>query len=102
MSRTGAVEDTPEAVVDVSKESDSEPDRKKTASRRVIKKKVIIYVDDNIIPDPDIALELGKSISLTEAAEEEAARQVHTTHTKIVTESVPKPARRRPSGKNNK
>ncbi|GKG57979.1 hypothetical protein Tco_0589590, partial [Tanacetum coccineum] len=62
--------------VDVSKESDSEPDRKKTASRRVIKKKVIIYVDDNIIPDPDIALELGKSISLTEAAEEEAGKSM--------------------------
>ncbi|GJX46154.1 hypothetical protein Tco_0271344 [Tanacetum coccineum] len=31
--------------------------------------------DDNIIPDPDVALELGKSMSLTEAAEVEAARQ---------------------------
>ncbi|GKC69553.1 hypothetical protein Tco_1115436 [Tanacetum coccineum] len=43
-------------------------------------------------------MELGKSISLTEAAEEEAARQVHATHARIVTESVPEPARRRPSG----
>ncbi|GKD87802.1 hypothetical protein Tco_1358956, partial [Tanacetum coccineum] len=57
-----------------------------------------ISVDDNIIPDPDVALELGKSISLTEAVEEEATRQVHATHARIVTESVPKPARRRPSG----
>nr|GEV78614.1 Ty3/gypsy retrotransposon protein [Tanacetum cinerariifolium] len=53
---------------------------------------------DNIIPDPDVALELGKSIFLTEASEEEAARQVHATHARIVTECVPKPARRRPSG----
>ncbi|GJV70867.1 hypothetical protein Tco_1490862 [Tanacetum coccineum] len=62
---------TPEAVVDVSGESDSEPARKRTRSRRVIKKKVTISADDNIIPDPDIALELGKSISLTEAKEGE-------------------------------
>ncbi|GJZ14419.1 hypothetical protein Tco_0549649 [Tanacetum coccineum] len=54
--------------------------------------------DDNIIPEPDIASELGKSISLPEAAEEEAARQVHATHARIVTEPIPEPARRRPSG----
>ncbi|GKC20535.1 hypothetical protein Tco_1022685, partial [Tanacetum coccineum] len=55
---------------------------------------------DNIIPDPYIALELGKSISLTEAVdkEEEAARQVHATHARIVTESVPEPTRGIPSG----
>ncbi|GJS89312.1 hypothetical protein Tco_0771948 [Tanacetum coccineum] len=47
--------------------------------------------DDNIILDPDIALELGKSISLTDAAEEEAARQVHATHERIMTESDPEP-----------
>ncbi|GKB14212.1 hypothetical protein Tco_0848135 [Tanacetum coccineum] len=34
---------------------------------------------------------------LTEVAEEEAARQVHATHARIVTESVPELARRRPS-----
>ncbi|GKG46799.1 hypothetical protein Tco_0503996, partial [Tanacetum coccineum] len=45
----------------------------------------------------DVALELGKSISLTEAEEEEAARQVHATHARIVIEPVPEPARRRPS-----
>ncbi|GJX79300.1 hypothetical protein Tco_0327449 [Tanacetum coccineum] len=67
--------DTPKAAIDVSKESDSEPARKITAGRRVIKKKVTISADDNIIPDPDVALELGKSIRLTEAAEEAAARQ---------------------------
>ncbi|GKB35947.1 hypothetical protein Tco_0880889 [Tanacetum coccineum] len=78
----------PVADVDVSKESDSEPAKKRTASRRVVKKKVIISATNNIIPDPDVTLELGKSISLTEAAEEEAARQVHATHARIVTESV--------------
>nr|GEV84846.1 DNA-directed DNA polymerase [Tanacetum cinerariifolium] len=45
-----------------------------------------------------IALQLGKSISLTKAAEEEAARQVHATHARIVTGSAPEPASRGPSG----
>ncbi|GKA76957.1 hypothetical protein Tco_0783418 [Tanacetum coccineum] len=67
--------DTTEEIVDVSEESDFEPARKRTAGRRVVKKKVTISADDNIIPDPDVSLELGKSTSLTEAAEEEAARQ---------------------------
>nr|GEU76079.1 hypothetical protein [Tanacetum cinerariifolium] len=49
--------DTSEFDVDVSKESDSEPARKRTGSRRVIKKKVTISTDDNIIPEPNIALE---------------------------------------------
>ncbi|GKB10339.1 hypothetical protein Tco_0844262 [Tanacetum coccineum] len=71
--------------------------RKRTASRRVVKRKVTISAADNIIPDPDVPLELGKSISLIEAAEEEAARQVHATHARIVTKSIPEPARRRPS-----
>ncbi|GKB77894.1 hypothetical protein Tco_0944789, partial [Tanacetum coccineum] len=66
--------DTPMADVDVSEESDSEPARKRTASRRVVKKKVTIFAADNIIHDPNVALELGKSISLTEDVEEEAAR----------------------------
>ncbi|GJR59933.1 hypothetical protein Tco_1502095 [Tanacetum coccineum] len=35
---------------------------------------------DNIVPKPDLALELGKSISLTEAEEEAVAREVHATH----------------------
>ncbi|GJR06910.1 hypothetical protein Tco_0529894 [Tanacetum coccineum] len=46
----------------------------------------------------DVSLELGKYISLTEAAKEEATRQVHATHARIVTETVLEPARRRPSG----
>ncbi|GJS85511.1 hypothetical protein Tco_0752052 [Tanacetum coccineum] len=55
--------------------------------------KATISVDDNIIPEPDIALELGKSISLVEAEEEVAAREVHDTHARIMTESVLEPAR---------
>ncbi|GJY73092.1 hypothetical protein Tco_0477523 [Tanacetum coccineum] len=68
--------------------------------RRVVKKKVTISADDNIISDdPDIALELGKSINKTEAEEPEATRQVYATHSRIMTESVPEPTRRRKSGK---
>ncbi|GJR48589.1 hypothetical protein Tco_1316692 [Tanacetum coccineum] len=65
--------------------------------KRVVKKKVPIYAADKIIPDLDVALELGKSISLTEAVKEEAARQIHATHARIMTEPVLEPARRRPS-----
>ncbi|GJR55985.1 hypothetical protein Tco_1406506 [Tanacetum coccineum] len=36
---------------------------------------------------------LSKSISLVEAEEEEAAKQVHATHARIVTESVPESAK---------
>ncbi|GJY83966.1 hypothetical protein Tco_0497342 [Tanacetum coccineum] len=89
--------DTSVEDVDVSKESKPEPIKKKAASRRVVKKKVIIFAADNIIPDPYVALELGKFISVTEAAKEEAARQVYATHVRIVTKSVPRPAKRRPS-----
>ncbi|GKG62068.1 hypothetical protein Tco_0631972, partial [Tanacetum coccineum] len=63
--------------------------------------KVLISINDNIIPDPDVSLDLGKSISMTEAKEKEAARRVHATHERLVMESEPKPARRstrRPSG----
>ncbi|GKD89655.1 hypothetical protein Tco_1365162 [Tanacetum coccineum] len=68
------------------------------SSRRVIKKKVTISAYDNIIPEPDVVLELGKSTSLTEATGEKVARQVHAPHERIMTESDPEPARRRPSG----
>ncbi|GJV11852.1 putative reverse transcriptase domain-containing protein [Tanacetum coccineum] len=55
--------DPTEESVDISDESEPEPlIRRKTSSRRV-KKKATISVDDNIVPEPDIALELGKSIS---------------------------------------
>ncbi|GJU00039.1 hypothetical protein Tco_1110377 [Tanacetum coccineum] len=46
----------------------------------------------------DLALELGKSISLTEAEEEAVAREVHATHARIVSESEPEPTQRRQSG----
>ncbi|GJU60961.1 hypothetical protein Tco_1238727, partial [Tanacetum coccineum] len=46
---------------------------------------------DNIIPKPDLALELGKSISLTEAEEEAVAREVHATHARIVSGPDPEP-----------
>nr|GEW47968.1 hypothetical protein [Tanacetum cinerariifolium] len=76
--------------------------KRKTASRRVVKKKVTIYDDDNIVPDPDVALELGKSISLTKAKEEEEAKQVHDTHARIVTESVPESAKKKSSGRSSR
>nr|GEU36643.1 hypothetical protein [Tanacetum cinerariifolium] len=93
--------DVSQENVDISKGYKPEPVKKKTASRRV-KKKVTILEADNIIFDPDVALELGKSISLNEAAEEEAARQVHATHARIMTESILKPAKRRPSNSSQK
>ncbi|GKC71745.1 hypothetical protein Tco_1117628 [Tanacetum coccineum] len=74
---------------------------KKTRGKGSQGKKAVVSpkpTNDNIIHDPDVALELGKSISLTEAAKEEAARQVHTTYERIVTKFDPNPARRRPSG----
>ncbi|GKE72476.1 hypothetical protein Tco_1534517, partial [Tanacetum coccineum] len=43
---------------------------------------------DNIVPKPDLALELGKSISLTKAEEEAVAREVHATHARIVGKSI--------------
>ncbi|GKC22707.1 hypothetical protein Tco_1024857, partial [Tanacetum coccineum] len=38
----------------------------------------------------DVAFKLGKSMRLIEAEEEEASRQVHATHERLVTESDPK------------
>ncbi|GJX89633.1 hypothetical protein Tco_0341647, partial [Tanacetum coccineum] len=52
-----------------------------------------LSVDDNIISeDPDAALELAKSISKTEAEEQEAARLMHETYECLVIE---KPTERR-------
>nr|GEW74528.1 hypothetical protein [Tanacetum cinerariifolium] len=88
------------ADVFVSRESDPEHVRKETSSKRRVKKKVTLSVDDNIIfYFLKAALELGKSISKTKAKKAEAARQVHATHARIMTESVPEPTRRRKSGK---
>ncbi|GKC65897.1 hypothetical protein Tco_1098495, partial [Tanacetum coccineum] len=74
--------------------------KRKTSSKRRVKKKVILSADDNIIfDDADTALEFGKSISKTEAKEAEAARQVHATLARIVTESILEPTKRRKSSK---
>ncbi|GJW94801.1 retrovirus-related pol polyprotein from transposon TNT 1-94 [Tanacetum coccineum] len=71
VSQGKKIADITKETVDVSEESDPEPlVRKKTSSRRTVKKKPTILAADNIVPDPDLALELGKSISLTEAEEE--------------------------------
>ncbi|GJW19624.1 retrovirus-related pol polyprotein from transposon TNT 1-94 [Tanacetum coccineum] len=94
--------DDSQETIDVSKESEHEPKsvKRKTSSKRRVKKKVTLFAADNIIYDDlDTTLELGKSISQTEAKEEEAAKQVHATHARIVTESVPEPTKRRKLGK---
>nr|GEW41721.1 hypothetical protein [Tanacetum cinerariifolium] len=86
------VDDSHETI-DVSEESEpeQEPARKKTSSKRRVKKKVTLSADENIISDdPDVALELVKSINHTKAEEAEAARHVHATHARIVTESAKK------------
>ncbi|GKC08119.1 hypothetical protein Tco_0999729 [Tanacetum coccineum] len=55
--------------------------RKRPKTATTPKKKSSLSADDNIISkDPDAALELAKSISRTEAEEQEAARLVHETH----------------------
>ncbi|GKE97910.1 hypothetical protein Tco_0021261, partial [Tanacetum coccineum] len=45
-------------------------------------KKSSITTDDNILPDPDEDLKLGKSINRTEVEIAEEKRQVHETHDK--------------------
>ncbi|GJV60831.1 hypothetical protein Tco_1466931 [Tanacetum coccineum] len=45
---------------------------------------------------------LAKSISQTEAEEAEAARKVHATHARIVTESVPESAKKKSGGRSSK
>nr|GEV78411.1 AAA+ ATPase domain-containing protein [Tanacetum cinerariifolium] len=65
--------------------------------------KVILSADDNIISDdPDVALELAKSISQTKAEEAEAIRKVYATHARIMTESVPESAKKKSSGRSSK
>ncbi|GJT61501.1 hypothetical protein Tco_1005034 [Tanacetum coccineum] len=87
------------------KESKPEPKltRKKTFSKRRVKKKVTLFADDNIIFDyHDDALELAKSISQTKAEEAKAARKVHATHARIVTKSVLKSAKKKSGGRSSK
>ncbi|GKF48250.1 hypothetical protein Tco_0141501, partial [Tanacetum coccineum] len=77
-SQRKKTDDDSQEIIDISKESEPEPKpvKRKTASRRVVKKKVTIHADDNIISDdPNIALDLGKSIIKTEAEDAEVARR---------------------------
>ncbi|GKE30568.1 hypothetical protein Tco_1445952, partial [Tanacetum coccineum] len=91
---------TPKLVsVEVSDESDLELARRRTSSRRITKKKVSISADDNIIPETDVALELAKSMSLADAKEEEAARSVHSTYERLITESDEPSGANRPTGR---
>ncbi|GKG19189.1 hypothetical protein Tco_0376288, partial [Tanacetum coccineum] len=102
VSQRKKIADDSHETVDVSKESEPEPEsiKRKTSSKRRVKKKVTLSADDNIISNnPNIALEFGKFISQTEAEKAEAARQVHATHARIVTESVLELTKRRKSGK---
>ncbi|GKC48964.1 hypothetical protein Tco_1071709, partial [Tanacetum coccineum] len=56
-------------------EPEPEPVKRKTSSKRRVKKKVTLSIDDNIISDDsDTTLELGKSIRKTKAEEAEAAK----------------------------
>nr|GEV58445.1 hypothetical protein [Tanacetum cinerariifolium] len=54
------------ASVEVSDESDPEPAKRQTRSKRKSEKKVSISADDNSIPELDVTLELAKSMSLAE------------------------------------
>nr|GEY86491.1 hypothetical protein [Tanacetum cinerariifolium] len=84
----------------IESEPEPEPVKKKTSSKRRVKKKVTLFADDNIIYDDlDVALELAKCISKTKAEE---ARQVHATHARIVTESIPKFAKKKSGGRSSK
>nr|GEX47426.1 hypothetical protein [Tanacetum cinerariifolium] len=94
--------DVSQETVDVCDESETEPAKRRTASRRVVKKKVLIFIDDNIILNLDIALELGKSISITKAEEDEVVRQVYATHARIVTEYVHEPAKKKTGSRSTK
>ncbi|GKB35087.1 hypothetical protein Tco_0880029, partial [Tanacetum coccineum] len=97
--------DDSQETVDVSEESEPEPEpvKKKTSSKRRVKKKVTMSADDNIISDdPDAALELAKSINKTKAEEAEEARQVHATYARIMTESVLESAKKKSGGRSSK
>ncbi|GJZ45175.1 hypothetical protein Tco_0592771 [Tanacetum coccineum] len=92
-------------TVNVFEESEPQPKpaKKKTSNKRRVKKKVTLSADDNIISDdPDAALGLAKSISQIKAEEAEAARKVHATHTRIVTESISESAKKKSGGRSSK
>ncbi|GJS43295.1 hypothetical protein Tco_0568338 [Tanacetum coccineum] len=68
--------DTSVKEIEVSEESEPKPAKKRATGKKRVKKTVTISAADNIIPDPDVALKLGKSINQTKAEQEEAARKV--------------------------
>ncbi|GJW61283.1 hypothetical protein Tco_0110618 [Tanacetum coccineum] len=77
--------DPTEESIDMSDEPKPETlIRRKTSSRRV-KKKATISVDDNIVPEPDIASDFRKILLAFKEDEgrSPAARQVHDTHARI-------------------
>nr|GFA25951.1 hypothetical protein [Tanacetum cinerariifolium] len=97
--------DETQETVNVSKEAKPKikPAKKKTSSKRRVKKKVTLSANDNIISDdPDAASVLAKSISQTKDEEAEATRKVHATHARIVTEYVPESAKKKSSGRSSK
>ncbi|GKF88971.1 hypothetical protein Tco_0262934, partial [Tanacetum coccineum] len=49
------------------------------------KRESLIFADDNIIPEPDVSLELGKPISKIESEIAEEERRLHETHERLVT-----------------
>ncbi|GJS91913.1 hypothetical protein Tco_0774549 [Tanacetum coccineum] len=59
---------------------------KSCRATNVPKKKDSFIADENIISDnPNVALELGKSISKSKTEEQEEARRVHETHKRLIT-----------------
>ncbi|GKB98960.1 hypothetical protein Tco_0985097 [Tanacetum coccineum] len=67
---------------DVQKEKKKAPVKKKTVTPR---KKSSLTANDNILPDPDEAKKLAKSISLTEEKHQEEEHLLHDTHEHLVT-----------------
>ncbi|GKB38254.1 ribonuclease H-like domain-containing protein [Tanacetum coccineum] len=71
--------DVSQETVDVSEESEPEPTKRRITSRRVVKKKVTISADDNIIPDLDATLEI-----MTESVPELAKKKTDSRSTRSV------------------
>nr|GEX12971.1 hypothetical protein [Tanacetum cinerariifolium] len=69
-----------QAVENSESEPEPKPTKKKTVSRRVVKERVTLSADDNII----------------------FVRKVYATHARIVTESVPESAKKKSDGKSSK
>ncbi|GJU45261.1 retrotransposon protein, putative, ty1-copia subclass [Tanacetum coccineum] len=62
--------------------------KKKESKNKVSQKQSSITADDSILQDPNEALKLGKSVSLTEAEITEEHRRVHETYKCLVTERL--------------